>query len=356
MTDMAPVFSRFFRLVRGLVIALIVPASASALAQDKLRVLTWPGYADPDLVKVFEQRTGSRVEVTFIDSDEVMWQKLSKNKAEDFDVFAVNTAELQRYIQAGLVVPVNTGAIPNIATQLPRFKDLRAIPGLVHDKKVFAIPYTYAEMGLIYDRKQFKEPPTSIRALWDPRYRGKVLLYNGGTHNFSLAAQVLGDTTPFRIDNKEWPAAVEQLISLRRNAQGFYSQPEESVEMFKAGGTALMFANYGSQQVQLLKAAGLEIGYAMPKEGALAWLDCWAITRSNRNAKLAHAWIDYLLEPQPSNALVTRQGLANTTTESQTLRHQDRLQWLEPVEDVERRSMLWERILSGDRAKKVLAP
>lgn len=117
-----------------------------------------------------------------------------------------------------------------------------------------------------------------------------------------------------------------------------------------------MFANYGSQQVQLLKAAGVEVGYALPKEGALAWLDCWAITRSNRNAKLAHAWIDYLLEPQAGNALVTRQGLANTTSESLTLRHQDRLQWLEPVEDVERRNLLWERILSGDRAKKVLAP
>ena len=356
MTDMASLFSRTAHLIRGLVSVLILAVGVSALAQDKLRILTWPGYADPDLVKVFEQRTSSKVEVTFIDSDEVMWQKLSKNKAEDFDVFAVNTAELQRYIRAGLVVPVNTSAIPNIATQLPRFKNLKAIPGLVHDNKVFAIPYTYAEMGLIYDRKQFKEPPSSIRALWDPRYRGKVLLYNGGTHNFSLAAQLTGDATPFRIDTKEWPAAVEQLIALRRNAQGFYNQPDESVEMFKAGGTALMFANYGSQQVQLLRAAGLEVGYAMPKEGALAWLDCWAITRSKRNAKLAHAWIDYILEPQAGNALVTRQGLANTTSESLNLRNQDRLQWLEPVEDVERRNMLWERILSGDRAKKVLAP
>jgi putative spermidine/putrescine transport system substrate-binding protein len=356
MTDMAPLFSHYFRLICGLVIALIWTAGGSALAQDTLRILTWPGYADPDLVKLFEQRTGSKVEVTFIDSDEVMWQKLSKNKAEDFDIFAVNTAELQRYIHDGLVVPVNTSAIPNTATQLPRFKNLKAIPGLVHDNKVFAIPYTYAEMGLIYDRKQVKEPPTSIRALWDARYRGRVLLYNGGTHNFSLAAQVLGDATPFQIASKEWPAAVEQLIALRRNAQGFYNQPEESVEMFKDGGTALMFANYGSQQVQLLRAAGIEVGYAMPKEGALAWLDCWAITRSNKNTKLAHAWIDFVLEPQAGNALVTRQGLANTTSESLTLRNQDRLQWLEPVEDVERRNLLWERILSGDRAKKVLAP
>ena len=347
---------RCLHLLRGWAVLLVLFMATGVHAQDTLRVLTWPGYADPDLVKAFEQRTGSKVEVTVIDSDEVMWQKLTKNKAEDFDVFAVNTAELQRYIQGGFVVPINTTAIPNIGTQLPRFREIKKIPGLVREDKVFGVPYTYSEMGLIYDRQQFKEAPTSIRALWDPRYRGKVLLYNGGTHNFSLAAQALGDSTPFNLDSKEWPAAVEQLIALRRNAQGFYSQPEESVEMFKNGRTALMFANYGSQQVKLLRAIGLDVGYALPKEGALAWLDCWAMTRGNKHTKLAEAWINFFLEPQAGNALVTRQGLANTTSDSINLRTQDRLQWLEPVENVDRRTLLWERIVSGDRASKVLAP
>ena len=349
-------FPRCLRLLRGLAWALAACVALGVQAQETLRVLTWPGYADPDLVKTFEQRTGSKVEVTFIDSDDVMWQKLNKNKATDFDVFAVNTADLQRYIQAALVVAVNTANVPNTATQLPRFRNVQGIPGLVHAGKVYAIPYTYAEMGLIFDRQQVKEPPASIRALWDPRYRGKVLLYNGGSHSFSLAAQALGDPTPYQIAATEWPAAVNQLIALRRNAQGFYSQPEESVEMFKNGHSALMFANYGSQQVQLLKKAGIDVGYTVPKEGALAWLDCWAITRGAKNTKLAEAWINYFLEPQPGLALLTRQGLANTTSESPYLRPQDRMVWLEPVENVDRRSALWERILAGDRASKVLAP
>jgi putative spermidine/putrescine transport system substrate-binding protein len=353
---MANSFSRCLRLLRGLAIATLFASAVGAQAQETLRVLAWPGYADPDLVKVFEERTGARVEVTVIDSDDVMWQKIGKNKGEDFDVFAVNTAELQRYIRAALVVPIDPNGVPNTAAQLSRFRDLKHIPGLVHGNKVFAIPYTYSEMGLIYDRQQVTEPPTSIRALWDPRYRGKVLLYNGSSHNFSLAAQVLGDTTPFHLDNKEWPAAVEQLIALRRNALGFYSQPEESVELFKKGHAALMFANYGSQQLKLLKTEGVDVGYAIVKEGTLAWLDCWAVTRGAKNTGLALAWINYFLEPTPGTALLNRQGLANTTSESPYLRPQDRLKWLEPVEDVDRRNLLWERILAGDRASKVLAP
>lgn len=337
-------------------LALGVAMAAAAQAQNTLRVLTWPGYADPDLVKVFERKTGSKVEVTTIDSDDTMWQKLNKSNAGDVDVFAVNTAELQRYIRAALVVPINTNNVPNTAAQLPRFRDLKGIPGLVHGDKVYAIPYTYSEMGLVYDKQQVKPPPTSIRALWDPRYRGKVLLYNAGSHNFSLAAQALGDPTPYQLGGNDWSAAVDQLIALRRNAQGFYTQPEESVEMFKNGHAALMFANYGSQQVQLLKKAGIDVGYVVPLEGALAWLDCWAITRGAKNTKLAEAWINYFLEATPGSALLTRQGLANTTSESPYLRPQDRIVWLEPVENTDRRTALWDRIVAGDRVSKVLAP
>lgn len=342
--------------IRGFAVLILVLACSLAQAQQVLRVLAWPGYADADLVKSFEAKTGAKVEVSFIDSDEVMWQKLSKNPTQDFDLFAVNTAELQRYMDAQLVQPIRAASIPNLARQLPRFRITQAIAGLSRDGQTFAVPYTYAEMGIIYDRQQVKEPPTSIRALWEPRYRGKVLLYNGGTHNFSLAAQALGHATPFRLSDKDWSAAVEQLIALRRNAQRFYTQPEESVELFQSGRSALMFANYGSQQLKLLRNAGVDVGYSIVKEGALAWLDCWAITRAARNVALAHAWIDYFLEQAPGQALLERQGLANTTSEPPYLRAQDQLKWLEPVENAERRNRLWERILAGDRASKVLAP
>lgn len=345
-----------FRFITILVLLLSASVPAAARTGETLRVLAWPGYADPDLVRVFEQRTGSRVEVTLIDSDAALWQKISQHQGKDFDVFAVNTAELQRYIKQGLVVSIDTHAIPNLAMQLPRFRNLAAIPGLVHGGAVYAIPYTYSDMGLIYDRKQIRTAPDSINALWNPAWRGKVLAYNTGSHNFSLAAQSLGSASPFRIAEREWPATVDRLIELRRNVLTFYTQPEESVELFISRKAALMFANYGSQQFKLLKAAGADVGYAIPREGALAWLDCWAITRGARDKKLAEDWINYLLEAEPGRALVSRQGLANTVSPPPERSAGDRLIWLEPVENVERRNRLWERIVSGDRAAKVLAP
>lgn len=349
----------FVRLLPALVLLLAwaAPATVGAAPDARvLRVLAWPGYADADVVKAFEQRSGIRVELTLIDSDEILWQKVSAGRGADFDVFAVNTAELQRYIDRGLVQPVDPNAIPNTRRQLPRFRDFAGIPGLTRDGKVYGIPYTYAEMGLIYDRAHFAQPPNSIAALWDPRQRGRVLAYNGGSHNFSLAAMALGDATPFYIGAGELPRTVERLIALRRNVLGFYNQPDEATRLFLSHGVVLLFANYGMQQLQSLKAAGADVGYVIPREGALAWLDCWVIARGARDRSLANVWIDYMLEEKVSGLLVSRQGLANTIAPSPVHGPGDRLLWLEPVEDVARREKMWGRIISGDRAARVLAP
>ena len=340
--------------------AVLFTACGVALAAPVLRVLAWPGYAEPEVVRSFEARTGAHVELTVIDTDESMWQRLNAHGGQDFDVFAVNTAELQRYIRAGLVQPLEPERIPNTEHQQPRFRLRQTIPGLVHvtagRAQTYAIPFTYSEMGLIYDKRQVSTAPTSISALWDPRYQGKVIAYGGGTHNFSLAAQKLGAESPFQLAADSWPRAVQALIDLRRNVLGFYNNPEESIQLFRRHGAALMYANYGTQQLHLLKSQGMDVGYAIPREGALAWLDCWAITRGARDPALAQAWIDELLGDQASRLLVERQGLASTTTASAASQPDVRLIWLEPVEDANRRETLWARIRSGDRAAKVLMP
>lgn len=323
--------------------------------QSVLRVLAWPGYAEPEVVQRFEEQHHARIELTIVTSDATLWEKVSAHNG-DYDVFAVNTAELQRYISANLVQPVHPEQVPNTRNQLPRFQNLPSIPGLIHNGQAYALPYTYSQMGLIYNRRLFKTPPRSINALWDERYRGKVVAYDGGTHNFSLAAQSLRLASPFYISPKDFPRAAAHLIALRRNALGFYTQPEQATHLFMEHGAALMFANYGMQQVHLLKQAGADIGYVIPDEGALAWLDCWSITRNTRNVQLAHDWIDHLLEPQAASYLVERQGLSNTLSESSKTEPSDNPIWLLPPEDTAYRERLWARIRSGDRLSRVLAP
>ena len=314
-------------------------------AREILRVLAWPGYADPEVVTLFQQRFKVDVEVTLVSSDDDLWYKISTG---NYDVFAVNTAELQRYIEHDLAIPIDIGRIPNHKNQLPRFQNPVEIPGLIHGDKLYAIPYTYSEMGLIYNRKTVKTIPTSMADMWNPDYRGRVLAFNASNHNFSLVGLLMGAANPFNQNDTELTQAAKQLVNLRRNVLTFYSTAEEATALFSKYDIALVFGNYGTQQLKALREAGADIGYIIPKEGALAWLDCWAITPETTNKQLAENWIDFMLDKTVSQRLTDIHGLANTVTPFPESHHNDKIIWLEPLSEPLKRKALWDRIISGD--------
>ncbi|MEX3931668.1 PotD/PotF family extracellular solute-binding protein [Paraburkholderia phymatum] len=333
------------------VCSFLLIAHASA-GENVLRVLAWPGYADADVVKTFEDRYHAKVEVTLVDSDEALWDKMHQGSQPQFDVLAANTAEIQRYAHENLLAPLDLARLPNTSRQLPRFRALSSIEGLTNQGNVYAIPFTYSTMGLIYDRKQVSVAPHSMNELWNPRYRGKVLDYNSAQHNFSFTALALGYSNPFQLNGAQIQTITRKLVDLRRNLLTYYNLPEEAAAYFVQHKAALMFGNYGTQQVELLRRAGADVGYVIPDEGVLAWLDCWSMTTAAANRPLALAWINYMIEPGVSQLLTQRQGLANTLTEPPESTGKSHIIWIEPVEDIQKREALWSRIVSGDRPER----
>jgi len=321
-----------------------------ALATETLRVLAWPGYVSKEAITRFEQQYSVTVEVIEISSDNDLWQRTQANQGGDFDLVAINTAELSRYINADLVSPIRIANIPNTRLQARHFRKYSQIPGLARADEIYGIPYTYSAMGLIYNRKLVSTAPTSMSALWDPKYKGRILLYDGSDHNISFTALALGIHKPFQLDKAQFSQVVQHLLKLRDSIQKIYATPEEVVQAFQNQdqAPALVFANYGNQQIQLLKKAGFDVGYAMPDEGALAWLDCWAIMRRASNRRLAEAWINHMLGKEASSALL-REGLANTLKEHAAPHRpgNGKLVWLEPVENSSQRAQYWERVMSG---------
>ncbi len=108
----------FSLLITTCVFTLLCGLSLSASAGETLRILAWPGYADADLVEKFEQRRNVDVEVSYVSTDDELWERINANKGADFDLFAVNTAELQRYIDQGLSIPLDVEKLPNLGNQL----------------------------------------------------------------------------------------------------------------------------------------------------------------------------------------------------------------------------------------------
>ena len=317
---------------------------ATARAAEELRILAWQGYADDDWVAEFEKETGAEVSVVFAQTDDEIWSKIKGSEGEDFDLFAVNTSELQRYIDAGLAAPHDLAKIPNQQQTLPQFRDLAQVRGVERDGKVYGIPFAFDSIGLIYDTTKVDPAPTSMNVLWDPKYQGRILLYDASAHNFSFAALAEGIENPFDLTDAQLAEIKGKLIELQKNALSYYQSSDEALQIYNSNDVALIFANFGQQQLKLMKDSGAPIAYVVPKEGALAWLDTWALSKGAKNPELAEKWVNFVLQKKISAALTERNGFGNTVTPLASAGSDDKLVYLLPVENFQKRSDLWNEV------------
>lgn len=312
----------------------------------ELRVLAWEGYADDDWVKEFEKLSGADVKVVFIGSDDEIWAKIKGSEGKDFDVMAVNTGQLQRYIDANLVQPIDLDKIPNQKNQLAIFQDLSKVKGVSRDGKFYSIPFCFDSIGIIYDPAKVSPAPTSMDVFWDPKYSGKVLAYDNGEHNFSFTALTMGITDPFNLSADQMATIKDKLIAFKKNVLSFYTTADEATQIYKNNDIALVWANYGAQQVKSFTDAGLKFAYVYPKEGSLTWLDTWAVTVGAQDKDLAEQWIDFLLQKQIGEQLTERTGFGNTVAPSKAGDAENPI-WIWQVEDPTKRADLWNEIKSA---------
>lgn len=330
-------------LAAAAVLAAVAVTTTDGFAKE-LRILSWEGYADEDWVKAFEEQYGVDVNVVFIGTDDEIWAKIKGSEGKDFDLFAVNTAQLQRYIDAGLTTPFDLDKLPNQKETLERFRDLDKVGGVTRDGKVHGIPYAFDSIGIIYDTDKVKTPPDSWTALWDPQYAGKVLGYDNGEHNVTIAALAAGAENPYHLSEDQLKSAAEKLVDLKRNVLSFYTTADEALQLYQHNDIAIIFANYGQQQVKTMKDAGAHIAYINPKEGAPAWLDTWAMTSGVQDKELAEAWVNFVLQKKIGQELSDRTGFGNTVVPFPSAAEGDKLVWLEAVEDPTKRSDLWNEV------------
>jgi len=335
----------FAKSLCSVVIGVLTLAATVPHSQAKeLRILAWEGYVDTDWVKEFEDQTDAFVNVFVIHSDDELWAMIKGSKGRNFDLFAVNTAQLQRYLDLGLVEPYDLSKVPNQKETLPRFRDLTKVTGVMRDGKVYAIPYCFDAIGLIYDTDRVKPLPDSWNVLFDPRYAGKVLGYDNGEHNFTIAALAMGIEDPYHLTDEQLKEVEEKLVDLKHNVLSFFTTSDEALHLYQQNDVDLIFANFGQQQVKFMQDAGAQVAYVNPKEGAPAWLDTWAMTTGVQDKDLAQAWVNFMLQKKIGQQLSERTGFGNTVVPFPSAGEGDKLVWLEDVEDPLMRADLWIKV------------
>jgi putative spermidine/putrescine transport system substrate-binding protein/spermidine/putrescine transport system substrate-binding protein len=328
---------------RSLVLsALVVLASvvAGPSYAETLRILAYEGYADQDWIDAFEKETGADVNVVFASSPEEMFAKMQGSGGADYDIVAIDTSIIKRYVENGLVQPIDEAKLKNLPNLLPNFA---GIPQTKPDGKRYAVPIAWGSLGLIYSKAEFKQAPDNWNVLWDPAYKGRVLMGDDGNNNIVNTALSMGIKDPYHLTSQQQAEVKAKLIALKSNLLSYYAGGEEGVTLFEQNDVVLMTA-FGELQYRELVKRGVDVGYAVPKEGAVGWVDCYAISSKAKAVDLAHAWINFWLRPTTGAAMSERYGYGNTTSKAVDLDYASRLVWLSEPEDYTMRTELWNEV------------
>ena len=254
---------------------------------DVLNLYIWSNYIAPETLAKFERRYGVRVNVDLYDSNEALLAKLQAGNA-GYDVICPSDYSVQVLSAQRLLRPLDHALLPHLGNIDAAFLDRPYDPG-----NRYAVPYFWGTTGIAYSRRRVPEGVDSWAFLWDPRFRGRILMLDDAREAFGAALKRRG-----RSLNETDEAALEQarndLLAQKPLVRAYNSSNFEDVllsgDVWLAQGWNGQFAKAMAQDPDLV--------YEIPKEGSTLFIDNLAIPVDARRPDLAHRFIDFTLEAE----------------------------------------------------------
>ncbi len=303
-----------------LVLSFISLSGLPAPAADErvVDVFGWSDYVDPRVLEDFTRKTGIRVFYDTYDSDAALLTHLMLARG-DYDVVVPSGPVLRRAIAAGLLQKLDRQRLPNASNLSPQIMARLAIddPG-----NRYAVNYAWFTLGIAFDADKARarlggELPDSWDVIFNPEILKKfadcgVEVLDDPQDLFAIALIAL-KLDPNTRDWNDLRRAADLLSALRRNVKKFHSS--EYINALANGDICLAVGWSGDAALAASRASeadnGINIGYAIPKEGSVIALDNLAIPEGAPHLSAAYAFIDFLLRPDIAARNVAATGFAS---------------------------------------------
>ncbi|SDL84961.1 putrescine transport system substrate-binding protein [Franzmannia pantelleriensis] len=282
--------------------------SAAAAQANEVRVYNWSDYIAEDTLERFTEETGIEVIYDVYDSNEVLEAALLSGRS-GYDVVVPSNHYLTRQISAGVYLELDHDLIPNMVNLNP---DLMDDLEYVDPGSQYSIPYMWGTNGIGYNVERVTEilgddaPVDSWALIFDPEVTTAlnqggcgISMLDSGDEMLSPAMAYLG-LSPLSEESEDLEAAGELIAAVRDNITYFHSSRYISD---LANGDICVAAGYSGDIFQAADRAAeagrdFTIAYSIPKEGAALWFDMMAIPADAPNPENAHAFINFILEPE----------------------------------------------------------
>ncbi|HEY6548081.1 MAG TPA: spermidine/putrescine ABC transporter substrate-binding protein, partial [Vicinamibacteria bacterium] len=251
-----------------------------------LNLYLWSNYIAPETVKRFEERHGVRVNLDVYDTNEALLSKVAAGNAP-YDVLCPSNYVVEILARQALLAELDHARLPNLRHLDPRFTDRDYDRGNRH-----SIPYFWGSAGIGY-RKSAAGVVDSWAALWDKRFEGKVLMLDDPRETLGAALKWRGrslNTTSVEELQEAQALLIRQKPLVKVYDSANYHDVLLSGDVVVAHGWNGQFAKVMGQDPDL--------DYVVPKEGSSLFIDSLVIPASAPHPDLAHAFLDFVMEPE----------------------------------------------------------
>ncbi len=299
--------------------ALATPYVARARAEEAvLNIYNWADYIGETTIEDFTARTGIAVNYDVYAATEEMQAKMLAGMT-GYDVVNVAGTDMPRFLQAGLLQPLDRARLPgwdNLDPEVLRIFDTWD-PGNAHGS-----PYMWGSVGIAYNVALIRErlPDVDLQSLdvlLKPENAEKladcgISLLDSPQDIIPMVLAWLGRDARAALP-ADYPAAVEALQAIRPYVATFdntnYINALPNGELCAV---ASWSGDYATARARATEAGlDIDLQYFVPATGAPAWADCMAIPVDAPHPENAHAFLAYMLEPEVIAACTNFVNYAN---------------------------------------------
>ncbi len=302
-----------------------------------LNLLVWEGYADPSFVRGFEERNHCKVSATYMGSSDELTTKLRGGSAGNYDVISPSSDVATSIAAAGLALPLDLSQIPSYSLLSPQLTSLTLVR---INGQVYGVPFMWGPNPLIYDATAFPKTPDTWNILWDPKYRGKISVWDDLSTVY-MTAQILGFDKPdpsqlYNLTDEQLDAVKKKLLELKPNVRKMWSTGGELTNLFQ---------NHALMTNQLRKI-NFPVGETIPKENTTGWIDHLMITAGSENKELAHKFLEYMVEAQTQKKVTDVTGYTPANPQAAQHMTPDEIKnlHLDDVDNYQKRLYFWQNV------------
>jgi spermidine/putrescine transport system substrate-binding protein len=256
-------------------------------AGQHINVFNWTTYIAETTMDGFAAACGVTYTYDNYDSDESMITLIRQGNP-GFDIIVPSDYAVPLMIEEELLLPLDHALLPNLDNLDP---DLRQAP--FDPDSTYTVPYLWGTFGIGYSTVRVTEPVTSWTQFFE--HDGPVAWADDPRSMFAIALLMIG-ADPNTRDAADIEAAADFLIANSSNA--LVIAADDGQELLARGEVDMAFEYNGDVYQLILDCACDDFAFAVPEEGTGISAGFIAIPLGARNPELAHAFIDYVLNPQ----------------------------------------------------------